>query len=152
MTNIDLNQVLTPSGRAAKFPTVGTTHKGTVVHVDGRQKNDINGNPEFTKAGKPKPEAVITLDTDLHEDEEDDGIRKLYASGQMLYAIGEAIGKAGVNFDNMTGGTLAVKFDREKPSETRGFNPQKIYVAQFKTAEPAPAAPALELVVADDLI
>jgi hypothetical protein len=61
---------------------------------------------------------------------------RVFAKGQMLSAVKEALRAAEAKPE--TGGELTIKFDSEEPSQTRGFNPRKIYKAKY--VAPAPVA------------
>lgn len=119
---------------AAAFPEKGTVVKGRIEHLEVVQQRDfVTGEPKvYADTGKPMLQLVITVATDLRdpEIEDDDGQRRIFARGQMLVAVKEAAKKA--NAKLRPGGTLAVQFYDEKPSEKRGFNPQKLYRAQYQ--------------------
>lgn len=134
MTTTNVNDFLLAGGiAAAKFPTIGTTVKGTVVASEVTQQTDFaTGELKFWDKDKqqPKMQAVITLQTDERDPaiEDDDGQRKLYVKGQMTAALRDALKAVGAKLD--IGGTLAVKYVEDKPVD-KG-NPQKIYRAQYK--------------------
>lgn len=136
----DPNDFLLSGGiPACKFPTIGTTVKGTVQNSEVVQQTDFaTSKPKFYDDGNPMMQVVITLATDEHDPQvdNDDGQRKLYVKGQMRQAVAEALRKAGAKLEK--GGMLAVQYVEDKPSETRGFNPTKVYRAQY--APPAQTA------------
>jgi len=140
----DVNDFLTRSGApSAKFPTVGTTCKGTVVAAEKTQQTDIDGNPLTWDNGDPRWQVVITLQTDDRDPaiDGDAGERRLFAKAQMLNAIKEAIRTAGARGLDV-GATLAVQYvdDGEaKPGRTA----PKIYRAQY---QPAPAVAVGDLI------
>jgi hypothetical protein len=131
--SIDPNDVLLGGGiPAAKFPTIGTTVKGTVVSSEVTQQTDFaTGKPKTWDDGKPMQQVVITLQTIERDPDvaDDDGVRKLYVKGQMTNALRDALRAAGARLE--VGGTLAVQYVEDEPSATRGFNPKKIYRAQY---------------------
>lgn len=159
----DANSLLMGTGvPGAKFPTIGTVVKGRITAVDSGQQVDFKTKaPLFYDDGKPRMQIVVTLATDIRDPEipNDDGVRKLYVKGQMQKAIRDAVVAAGAEGLEI-GGTIAVQFTAEKPSETRGFNPSKVYVAQYArpaagmllAATGAAAPPATESAAATDLI
>lgn len=139
---------------AAKFPTIGAIVKGTITASEVTQQTDYaTGTPKFYDDGKPMQQVVITLRTDERDPsiDGDEGLRKLYVRGQMTAAVREALRTAKAKLE--IGGTLAVQYTEDKPSEKRGFNPMKVYTAQYKppTSDAAndllgatePAAPAV---------
>lgn len=143
---------------ACKFPEIGTTVKGTITASEVAQQTDYaTGVPKTWDNGEPMMQVIVTLQTDDRDAsvDGDSGLRKLYVRGQMLHAVREALKQAQAKLE--VGGTLAVQYASDKPSEKRGFNPAKQYVAQYKPpapgqavndllngtqAEPAAAAPA----------
>lgn len=132
-TSIPLSQLeSTPS---AKFPEIGSAHKGRVTAMDQRDQTDTNGNVKQFKDGTPRKQWVISL-------EKNDGeVVSLYASGgkftpatgtghSMQTAIGIAVREAGADSLDI-GGELAVAhtgLGEAKP----GQNAPKLYTAQYR--------------------
>lgn len=157
----DPNDLLLGAGIASvKFPTFGTTVKGTVLHSEVTQQTDINNNKLTWDNGDPRMQVVITLQTDERDPavEDDNGQRKLYVKPQMQKAIGDALRAVGAKLE--VGGTLAVRYESDAPPKQKGHNGAKQFVAQYQppsqqaandligaTASTAPAG-----VPADDLI
>jgi hypothetical protein len=56
------------------------------------------------------------------------------ALGFALTRSGGMAGPALVPGDTLTGGTLAIKWTGEEPSQTKGFNNKKTWSAQYKAA------------------
>lgn len=152
----DALDLLQGGGASAKFPTVGTVHKGTILSMDKRQARDFETKVlKVWDNGDPMWELVVRIQTgerDL-DIEDDDGVRTLYAGGNMLKALRDAFQKAKVK--PAIGGTLAVKYTGDGEAKRRGLNPPKLYAAQYAPPvggmdlldEPAPAKPS-----ASDLI
>ena len=139
MTSFNPDDLLNPSSGAPalKFTDIGDTHKGTVVAKEARQQTDFaTGQALFWDDGKPRMEVVFTL---LLEDGTEG---RLFARGQILNAIREAIKEAKATTVDI-GGTLAVQHTGTEPSATKGFSPKKLYAAAYRP----PAVKA-----ADDLI
>lgn len=154
----DPNDLLLGAGLpSCKFPTFGTTVKGTVLHSEVAQQTDINGNKLTWDNGDPRTQVVITLQTDERDPsiEDDDGRRKLYCKPQMQKAIGDALRAVGAKLE--VGGTLAVRYESDAPPKVKGHNGAKQFVAQYQppaqqaandllgagvAAGSAPAAPA----------
>lgn len=158
MTTTDPNDLLLGSGiPAAKFSDIGAMVKGSVVRSESSQQTDFaTGKPLTYDDGNPKMQVVITLQTDDRDPSvsDDNGLRKLYVrvGSQMHKALAAALRAANSKLE--IGGTLAVKYERDEPSQTKGFNPAKQYVAQY-----APSAQGADLlaaastgIAADDLI
>ena len=133
-TTMDPNAFLNATGvPSAKFPTIGTTVKGRIEHLEVQQQRDFTtGEPKTYDDGKPAMQLVVTLATDERDPEvaDDDGMRRVFAKGQLLAAIRSAVRQA--NAQLAVGGTLAVQYTADKPSEKRGMNPAKVYQAQYK--------------------
>ncbi len=127
--------LLESASKTAKFPTVGTTHKGEVVSATTRQATDFDsGKPKFWDDGNPIMELVITIQTTERDpdDTHDDGRRTLYAGGRMLKAIKDALRAARATLEE--GGKLAVQYTGDGEA-TRG-NPPKLYAAQYEPPAP----------------
>lgn len=122
------------SGTTAKFPTIGTLHKGTITSINERQARKFGTDELDTwPNGDPKLELVIGI---LEDDSE---TYTLYAKGQMRNAIRNASQRIEV------GGTLAVKYVRDGEAK-KGLNAPKEYVAQYQ----APTQTPIDL--AEDII
>jgi hypothetical protein len=124
---------------AAKFPEVGTVVKGRVIGQKMQQSRDMaTGELKTWDNGAPVYEIVFTLATDERDAsiENDDGTRRLFARGQMLRAIGDALRKARWSAP-LAGGTLAVKYVRDGEATRRGFSPPKIFAAIYTPPEAA---------------
>lgn len=133
MSATDVNTFLLAGGTpSAKFPTIGTLVKGTIVESEVTQQTDLEGTPKVWSDGKPMLQAVVTLQTAERDPDVDGdtGLRKLYVKGQMQAAVRDAIKQSGASGLEI-GGTLAVKYTADKPAEKRGHNPAKQYVAQY---------------------
>ncbi len=136
----DPNDFLFAGGsKAAKFPTPGTVVKGIITDTRVAEQTDIGtGAVKRFDNGDPMMQMLITLQTTDKDDAEDDGLRTLYAKGGkggMLDAIRNA---ARATKGLQVGGTLAVKYTGDGEAKQRGFNPPKLYQAQY-------TAPAIEV-------
>lgn len=147
--------------RSAKFESIGDIVQGTIATIpEVTQQTDLEtGKPVTWDDGNPKMQLVVTLQTDLRDidDEDDDGIRKLYVKGSkkpesksLHAAVLAAVLTTGAKGLEV-GGKLAVKYTGNGVSKTRGFNPPKQYTATYQPAaaaffeqntEPAATPPA----------
>lgn len=116
-------------GRAAKFPTVGTTVAGTItaVHPPEPQRDfetgqDIPG----------KMQIRIELGTDIRDPDidDDDGSRTLYVRGWLTGAIGDALRKARAK-EPAVGGRLSVTYVKDGPPSRPGLNGPKLYSVDY---------------------
>ncbi|HEU4544477.1 MAG TPA: hypothetical protein VFR23_25325 [Jiangellaceae bacterium] len=135
-------------GKSAAFDTIGDSISGTITaEPEVRQQTDIqSGKPQTWDNGDPKYQLVVTLQTTLRTDDEDDGVRNLYIKGSkkpgtrsLHDAVATAVRNAGA--DGLAkGGVLTVRFVGEEPSQTRGFNPRKLYEASYVSPSPGAAS------------
>lgn len=153
---IDANDFLTSGGSKVpsisfKDAAVGTAYKGTVVDFDVSQQRDFDTDePAVWPDGNPKMQLVVTLQTELSDGADDDGLRRIYAPksnapGSMFAAIREAVSTAGSKLAK--GATLVVQFSGTEPASNPKFNDRKLYTAAYAPADPldlpvtVPAAP-----------
>lgn len=104
--------------------------------------------PQVYPDGNPKKQAVITLQTEWRNWEgvnrekvpqglEDDGIRTVWAKGNMGFQLKKALREAGVKGAPPVGSMLRFRFDSTK--DTGQIQPMKQYLVQYK----APTAESL---------
>jgi hypothetical protein len=132
--NEEVNNFLTGGGDpTAKFRQIGDKCIGRVVDSDMTQQTTLKGEPRFFNDGKPMMQAVLTLDTEQRDPEipDDDGKRRLFVKGAMAKAVREAIRASGANeFEH--GGMLAVEYIGDGVSQGTGFDPPKLFRAQYR--------------------
>lgn len=139
------NDFLLGGGSAsAKFEFINDTITGTITNQEVRQQTDIgNGEPLTWPNGDPRMQLVVTLQTDLRDDDDDDGLRSLYVKGSKKpgsKSLHDAVAGAVRNAHAkglQDGGTLTVTYVGDEPSSTRGFNPRKLYEATYKAPDKA---------------
>ncbi|WP_019204555.1 hypothetical protein [Tsukamurella sp. 1534] len=93
-----LAQMLSGGGKYFKFEKIGDSVSGIIVTVhDPEPQTDIkDGTPVIDKkTGKIKYQFRIDVQTDIRNDEDDDGLRTLYVRGWMTGAISDALRAAG---------------------------------------------------------
>jgi hypothetical protein len=130
--------------KAWSAENLGEKISGKIRLVERRQQRALDGGkPETWDDGSPRMLTYIELETDLHDDDDDDGVRSLYAKGgrnheaaqgsgtSMEVAIAEAVKAAGCNSID-EGATLAVQHTGIAKVTVRGHNPAKLYRAQYK--------------------
>ncbi|WP_263121146.1 hypothetical protein [Cellulomonas sp. RIT-PI-Y] len=132
-------------GKSAKFDQVGDTVTGKIVSTEIRQQTDLQGNPLEWDNGDPRMQLVVTLATDIRDDDEDDGHRALYVKGSKAFgskslhdAVRSAVQESGAK-GLETGGTLTVSYTGSEPAKTRGFNDRKLYQASYAAPDRAAA-------------
>src|SRR5579872_2818934 len=72
------------------FPEIGTTYTGVILDMGRSVQRDLKGEVRTFDDGTPRPQAVLTLGTDLRDDDDDDGLRRLFVKGAMTKAFREA--------------------------------------------------------------
>jgi len=149
MSTQDVNDFLKSQGsKAFSFEAIGDAVEGEITAMDLRQQTDVQtGEPMIFKSGAPRMVMVVTLQTTLQDDESDDGARTVWCRGgnyvaakgsgtSSLTAVKEALRRAGAT-DIELGGWLRMEWTGEAKQENRGFNPAKLYTAQYKAARQA---------------
>lgn len=117
------------------FPEIGTHVEGTIVDYRKVQQKGPEGELRTWDDGSPQFQLVVTLATDLREDEMDDGKRNLYVKSNMLTALREAI-KASKFDGDMVGSKLYVRYVSDGEKKKRGFNAPKLYEVKFTPRTP----------------
>ncbi len=138
MSNLaDVNAALMGGGgRSAKFDTIGAKVIGTIIGGRPEQQTDLDGKPKTWDNGDPMMQQVITLQTDLRDDDTDDGKRNLYVKGSLRNptslagAIAAAVRASGVP-GMKEGGKLAVEYIGDGTPTRAGFSAPKQYRAQY---------------------
>jgi len=132
----DLDKLWEDRAKAAKFASVGDTYDGIVVHVSYDQLNDFNGDPETWPDGEPKKSWVVELQTDQHDDADDDGRRTVYCRTGMHRAWVDACKRLGKeNRDRIVGGRAVFKYTGNGKPAKRGWNPPKLYEVELWPAD-----------------
>lgn len=133
--------------RSAKFTNYGDTVTGRVVDSRISQQTDIKTQePLSWPNGDPKLQLVVTLQTSLREDDEDDGLRNLYVKGSqkpgsrsLHAAVADAVRAAGAKALE-EGGLLSVTYEADESASTPGLTDRKLYRARFQRAQPQDAS------------
>lgn len=139
--------VFAPTGNTAKFNTVGDTITGTIIKQESRQARDFaTGEPKTWSDGRPVIEGVITLACDNGDNV------VLYAGGNKLKAIREAIARAGAPTLEL-GAKLAIKYSSDGEPPKPGFHAPKLFVAKYEAPANATSDPfaVTGAVQADDI-
>lgn len=143
----EANSFLTSGGApAVKFPTIGTTVKGTIINAEVSAQTDMATRQvrKFNDGNEMK-QVVLTVETDERDPAipTDDGVRRIFVKGHMLVALREALKATQSELE--TGGVVVVRFSATKPSTTPGFADAKQFEVAYRAPEPGsneePAAP-----------
>jgi hypothetical protein len=108
-----------------------------------RQQTDMQtGEPAFWANGDPKYMLQVSLQTELHDSDDDEGMRSVYLRGgnftvakgkgtSSLNAVKDAVRRAGATNGLEIGGTLMLEYSGEGPKNKGGFNPPKLYTSDY---------------------
>ena len=129
--------------KAFPFTSFGDTVKGEVTAAEIRQQTSLEGDLLTWPDGKPRQQLVITIQTSLHETEDDDGLRTVYAKGgrfdvargegsSMRDAIADAVRSVKATSIE-PGDEIAVAYTGEGTAK-RGYSAPKLYSASFRKA------------------
>lgn len=140
----DINDFLMGTGgKAFSFEAIGDTVSGTIVEMKKRQQTDMQTNaPAYWDNGDPKMMLQVILQTELQEDEEDEGLRSVYLRGgnhtavkgkgaSSLVAVKDAVKRSGASDGIQPGGRLTLQYSGEGKAANKGFNPPKLYQATY---------------------
>lgn len=137
------DQFLMGGGAAsAKFKEYGDTVTGTIAEApEVSQRTDPkDGSPQFWKSGDPMMQLIVTLQTTLRDDADDDGKRRIYVKGKSLTeAVREAVKKTGARGLEI-GGTLTVTYVADGPQPNKALDPPKLYTATYSRPDTSQAS------------
>ena len=127
-----------------QYSTPGDTISGTITKVDVKQVTNFQTKePEFFPSGDPKKQVILTLQTSLREDADDDGKRSVYIPlwGGKKAALGEAMRAAGMKEASAAlalGNTFTARFvGEERKHGKTGSYTEKIYEYAIQAASTA---------------
>lgn len=127
-----------------KDSKVGDTVSGTVLDSEVRQSRDFDDNKlEFWDDNSPRLQLVINVQTDIHDDEDDDGVRSVYVKwwGSQRKALLTAVKDAGIN-DLAPGDTFTASYIGDGEQTDRKKSAPKLYAYGIKPAGPIAKASA----------
>lgn len=127
--------------QSAKFEVIGDSITGEVLDTEVRQQTDLtDGKLKFWDDGRPQMQLVVTIQTTLRDDSDDDGQRRVYVKGKSLTeAVREAVKASGARGLEV-GGKLMVQYVGDGEQTKRGFNPPKQYAARYQRPNMSAAA------------
>lgn len=143
-------------GNSFPFDNPGDTVTGKIIELEEVQQTDMDtGTPASWPDGRPKMQYRVTLQTDLSDDADDDGVRAVYLRGArkpdalsslsaVLVAVKATTGGSSID----TGGNLTLTYTGDGVPSKRGYNAPKQYEATYRPPsadldpEPVPAAAA----------
>lgn len=142
ITPPDPNDILAGGGgRWAKFTEPGDKVVGDIVSLETRQQTTVEGDPKTWDNGDPMWEVVVSLQTALQEDGDDDGIRLVAISGSKKYAskakaTADALKTAGAKTME-TGASFGLAYTGDGEPTKRGYTAPKLYAATYTAPKAA---------------
>lgn len=119
-------------GRSAEFKEINDEVWGVIMGMEMRQQTKVGtGELLFWKDGNPRMQMVVTLLTEQHVDEDDDGLRKLYIRGAMQKAVQSAVLKTKAR-GLAEGGKLFVRHTAVAAPAGPGLSGEKQYFAKYE--------------------
>ena len=151
----DVNSFLFQQGsKSFTFENPGDKIDGVIISMDKRAQTDpVTGKVRTFESGQAQEMVVITLQTDLHEDTDDDGIRSIYMKGgnfsptsgrgtSGVVALRDALIKANAKGLQVGGRLIVAHTGLSK----RNVGAAKLYMAKY---EPPTASIALDDIFGD---
>lgn len=142
-------------GKSASFdgpPPI--TYAGEVLEEPStvQQRDYDTDEPMFYDDGKPMWQVAVKLQTNIREDEEDEGVRTVWLKGLQLQAVKAAMREAKVKAI-LPGGYLAITFYDTKETEAKPGQPKnkkRFPTKLYKATYTPPMSPAAKILAADD--
>lgn len=144
-TRDEINDFLMGSGgKAFPFEGMGDTVSGVIMEMKKQQQTDLEtGEPLFWNNGDPRMMLVVSLQTELQEDDDDDGVRRVFlrggnyiaASGKgaaSLVAVKDAVKRSGAPDGIQPGGKLTLAYTGQSKPAAKGMNAAKLYSASYQ--------------------
>ena len=127
-----MGDLMSGGAKSAKFTNLADTIEGVVEGIEKRQDEDMQTKkPKTWDNGDPVFIYVVTLQTNQRDDEEDDGMRRIWCRNNLIAAIRTAFREAGLTGkDSPVGGTLKIQYHANGEAR-RGFSPPKLFRARF---------------------
>jgi hypothetical protein len=122
---------LAPVIPGAKFEDVGTSVTGIVVGANLGNQTDIDGNVKTFDSGEIRTQLIITLQTAEAEDDEDDGLRKLYVKGFMVKPFRNEMKRNKVP-GVRPGGKLTVTYVADGEVTKKGYSAPKLFEVAYE--------------------
>ena len=145
-----LDELSSSTGKAFfnRDSQVGASVTGTILSADPRQVTDFQtGKPKTWDDGKPQQQVVISIQTDLRDDADDEGERSLYVKtwGSQWRALQDAVRTLGVSklSEALAPGNVITQTFTGTKRSGNGFD-EKLYSFALKRG----ASPALDTVAA----
>jgi hypothetical protein len=122
---------LAPVVPAISWPEIGASVTGIVVSAEVAQQTDLDGAPKTFEGGDIRMQLIVTLQTDLVEDDDDDGLRRVFVKGAMVRPFRAEMKRNKVR-GLRPGGRLTVTYREDGEVTKRGFNPPKLFDVAYE--------------------
>ena len=130
----DADSLLGAPVPGVSFLTLGHTVKGTILDVTTADQRDPDGKVKTFASGQVRRQVILTLQTMEHENEDDDGRRRLFIKSGMAKAFRAAIKESGARGPR-PGGVVTVTYTENARPSTKGMNPMKLFKVTYKPPE-----------------
>lgn len=131
----DVNSFLMGGAKSATFPTIGTKIQGKIVEPKPKKIDVLDPKtrkPEYWDNGNKKEQILVTLQTNERDpqDDQDDGLRRLFMKGNLQNAVAAAVRAAGAKGIAL-GGIISVEYVSDGVKPGPGLSPPKEYKAVY---------------------
>lgn len=127
----DADSLLGAAIPTCTFAEKGTKHSGIILDIATGVQTDPDGTVKRFGDGSARRQVILTLQTNLKDNEDDDGRRRLFVKGQMLKAAREATRKVKAPGPR-PGGVITVTYSGDEASTRPGFSGAKVYTVTYK--------------------
>lgn len=126
-------------GQSFAFSPIGASVTGKIIGGEEVQQSDIKtGDPSFWPDGRPKMMTRLTLQTQLRDSSDDDGIRSVYLRGSVksesksiMAAVRDAAKAATGTYEIAIGGTITITYTGDGVKTHPAYDAPKQYEARY---------------------
>lgn len=116
---------------AAKFPDIGTSVTGAVVSAAIGQQTDIDGDVRTFESGEVRQQLIVTVQTDEAENDDDDGLRRIFVKGFMVKPFRNEMKRTKVK-GVRPGGILTVTYVGDGEVTKKGYTAPKLFNVAYE--------------------
>jgi hypothetical protein len=126
----EADELLGSAVPAFSFAEKGAKLDGIVVGSKVAPQLDMQGATRTFDNGDIRKQLILTVQTSLAEDDDDDGQRRLFVKGSMVKQFRAAMARAGVRGPR-PGGEISVAYTSDGKATQKGLNPPKVYTITY---------------------
>lgn len=115
---------------AFPFPEIGDTCAGTVLDMVRGTQRDMEGNARTFDNGDERKQVIAWVQTDEHDDDDDDGVRRLFIKGAMTKAFRTAAREARVRVVQI-GDQIRVTYTHDAEPKKAGLSGAKQFTVEI---------------------